>query len=307
SSDSPHPAVFGQAEYELAVDSDTQRVDQDEIDMKISGRLNCMRSMGETFTGHIEPQYHSTSVPDLDVFASGSGYLTDGLPTFPTPCTRVHEIPPSSSSNEVSSSCWPLCDEMPALEFGEMKDSPFDESGSMPFFEGSVPMDLNWPESESSLHVFDESSSDLLPYSDVAVTDSPPENYSILPFTNTSFASSGAEQQYPSLPLISYSANPVLNSLERKVCAVGSAAITSASRRRRTKSVAHKCHYCNSTFTARHNLKNHVNSHLGIRPHICQRCGRRFGTKHVLTRHEKKMCQNQHIEIRDCGAIPGLL
>ncbi|KAJ4479196.1 hypothetical protein J3R30DRAFT_2730982 [Lentinula aciculospora] len=51
------------------------------------------------------------------------------------------------------------------------------------------------------------------------------------------------------------------------------------------------CHLCGGTFTARHNLTNHINSHYGTRPYICiPQCGRAFGTNHVLKRH-KKNCQ----------------
>ncbi|KAF8207714.1 hypothetical protein K438DRAFT_1575520, partial [Mycena galopus ATCC 62051] len=45
--------------------------------------------------------------------------------------------------------------------------------------------------------------------------------------------------------------------------------------------------HCNATFTALHNLKNHKNSHMGIKPYACRLCGNRFTTASVKRRHEK--------------------
>ncbi|KAJ6560160.1 hypothetical protein B0H19DRAFT_109688 [Mycena capillaripes] len=44
---------------------------------------------------------------------------------------------------------------------------------------------------------------------------------------------------------------------------------------------------CTSTFTARHNLLNHINSHNKYRPHRCM-CGMSFTTQGVLNRHRKR-------------------
>ncbi|KAJ6545030.1 hypothetical protein DFH09DRAFT_1172503, partial [Mycena vulgaris] len=48
---------------------------------------------------------------------------------------------------------------------------------------------------------------------------------------------------------------------------------------------------CPSTFTARHNLINHINSHNKHRPHRCM-CGMSFTTQGVLNRH-KKRCRKE--------------
>ncbi|KAJ3735199.1 hypothetical protein DFJ43DRAFT_33976 [Lentinula guzmanii] len=71
--------------------------------------------------------------------------------------------------------------------------------------------------------------------------------------------------------------------------------VLAASQRRRTQARPVKrvppCHLCGATFTAKHNLINHHNSHYGKRPYPCiPQCGRSFGTKHVLRRHQKT-CQ----------------
>ncbi|KAJ7830898.1 hypothetical protein B0H14DRAFT_2806081 [Mycena olivaceomarginata] len=56
--------------------------------------------------------------------------------------------------------------------------------------------------------------------------------------------------------------------------AVASKKIRMASDKRRINAAIFKCTYpdCSSTFTARHNLTNHLNSHQKIRPYSCKRC-----------------------------------
>ncbi|KAJ8088409.1 hypothetical protein PM082_022482 [Marasmius tenuissimus] len=105
---------------------------------------------------------------------------------------------------------------------------------------------------------------------------------------------SDVDQQYPQYTLLSpleYCPNTPFNDQQQRIRAVGSPAITRASRMRREPPNIHQCPHCESSFTALHNLKNHVNSHLGIKPHQCGKCGRSFGTRHVLTRHCKKLCR----------------
>ncbi|KIJ98853.1 hypothetical protein K443DRAFT_680431, partial [Laccaria amethystina LaAM-08-1] len=65
----------------------------------------------------------------------------------------------------------------------------------------------------------------------------------------------------------------------------------SASNRRRTNAVPGRfcCHLCPQNFTAKHNLKNHINSHFQKRAHRCLGgCGNNFGTKSSLNRHRKR-------------------
>ncbi|KAJ7603736.1 hypothetical protein FB45DRAFT_79126 [Roridomyces roridus] len=47
------------------------------------------------------------------------------------------------------------------------------------------------------------------------------------------------------------------------------------------------CGVCGHDFMAKHNLNNHMNSHLDIKNFECG-CGERFGTAHVLKRHKSK-------------------
>ncbi|KAK7471055.1 hypothetical protein VKT23_002470 [Stygiomarasmius scandens] len=73
-----------------------------------------------------------------------------------------------------------------------------------------------------------------------------------------------------------------------KTQAVASKALVDASRRRRKnpkEKGRHACEMCGQDFTAGHNLKNHMNSHMGRRPFPCEHCDGRFGTAHVLKRH----------------------
>ncbi|KAJ7707309.1 hypothetical protein B0H17DRAFT_879735, partial [Mycena rosella] len=69
---------------------------------------------------------------------------------------------------------------------------------------------------------------------------------------------------------------------------VASKKIRQASDARRTNAASFSCPLegCPSTFTARHNLINHINSHNKYRPHRCM-CGMSFTTQGVLNRHKK--------------------
>ncbi|KAF7332425.1 C2H2-type domain-containing protein [Mycena kentingensis (nom. inval.)] len=70
---------------------------------------------------------------------------------------------------------------------------------------------------------------------------------------------------------------------------VASKKIRQASNARRLNAAAFACPLptCSSTFTARHNLINHINSHNKHRPHKCP-CGMAFTTQGVLNRHKKR-------------------
>ncbi|KAK7461030.1 hypothetical protein VKT23_008958 [Stygiomarasmius scandens] len=47
------------------------------------------------------------------------------------------------------------------------------------------------------------------------------------------------------------------------------------------------CERCGQDFTAAHNLRNHINSHIGFKPYQCDMCDSAFGTPYVLKRHKK--------------------
>lgn len=70
---------------------------------------------------------------------------------------------------------------------------------------------------------------------------------------------------------------------------VASKKIRQASDKRRINAAIFHCplETCPSTFTARHNLINHINSHNKYRPHSCV-CGLSFTTQGVLNRHKKR-------------------
>ncbi|EDR08776.1 uncharacterized protein LACBIDRAFT_297378 [Laccaria bicolor S238N-H82] len=71
---------------------------------------------------------------------------------------------------------------------------------------------------------------------------------------------------------------------------IATQAVKTASKRRRKSAVTFMCDWpgCVDTFTTKHNLRNHLISHLGIRNYQCDVCKRTFGVAHVLTRHRKK-------------------
>ncbi|KAJ7249213.1 hypothetical protein B0H12DRAFT_1324508 [Mycena haematopus] len=68
---------------------------------------------------------------------------------------------------------------------------------------------------------------------------------------------------------------------------VASPAGVHAAQLRRKKPAKFRCDICPATFTTKHNLKNHYNSHTGTKPYACRLCGVRFTTLSVKTRHEK--------------------
>ncbi|KAJ6561890.1 hypothetical protein B0H19DRAFT_1142945 [Mycena capillaripes] len=68
--------------------------------------------------------------------------------------------------------------------------------------------------------------------------------------------------------------------------------LAAADRRKDKKGRAlHVCGICGQDFTAKHNLRHHIDSHNSVRPFECGKCTLRFGTKHTMTRHERK-CKN---------------
>ncbi|KAF5367189.1 hypothetical protein D9758_003895 [Tetrapyrgos nigripes] len=69
---------------------------------------------------------------------------------------------------------------------------------------------------------------------------------------------------------------------------VGSDKILKASGERRKNEAKFKCDKCGNSFTAKHNLQNHLNSHNGIRPFECIGCHASFTTKGTYTRHISK-------------------
>ncbi|KAF8176710.1 hypothetical protein K438DRAFT_1846631 [Mycena galopus ATCC 62051] len=72
---------------------------------------------------------------------------------------------------------------------------------------------------------------------------------------------------------------------------VASAATVRAAHSRRknkTKPGDYVCPHCQRDFTAAHNLRFHIDSHLSIKDHECGECGQRFGTPQVLKRHQRK-------------------
>ncbi|ESK95290.1 hypothetical protein Moror_3950 [Moniliophthora roreri MCA 2997] len=71
---------------------------------------------------------------------------------------------------------------------------------------------------------------------------------------------------------------------------VASDSVYDASKRRRKpgRKAWHRCPICKRTFTAPHNLQNHINSHFGIKRYGCQFCDARSNTRSDMTRHEKK-------------------
>ncbi|PBL03344.1 hypothetical protein ARMGADRAFT_12508 [Armillaria gallica] len=80
---------------------------------------------------------------------------------------------------------------------------------------------------------------------------------------------------------------------------VASDAVARASQNRRTNAANYTCNECHQTFTAKHNLNNHLNSHYGVRNFRCSvpNCNKSFGTSHVRRRHMLK-CHSESAEAK---------
>ncbi|KAK0446193.1 hypothetical protein EV421DRAFT_1901873 [Armillaria borealis] len=80
---------------------------------------------------------------------------------------------------------------------------------------------------------------------------------------------------------------------------VASDAVARASQSRRTNAANYTCSECHQTFTAKHNLNNHLNSHYGVRNFHCEvpDCNKAFGTSHVRRRHMIK-CHSENAEAK---------
>ncbi|PBK75928.1 hypothetical protein ARMSODRAFT_415919 [Armillaria solidipes] len=80
---------------------------------------------------------------------------------------------------------------------------------------------------------------------------------------------------------------------------VASDAVARASQSRRTNAANYTCPECHQTFTAKHNLNNHLNSHYGVRNFHClvPDCDKAFGTSHVRRRHMIK-CHSESAEAK---------
>ncbi|KAF7424032.1 hypothetical protein PC9H_009332 [Pleurotus ostreatus] len=78
---------------------------------------------------------------------------------------------------------------------------------------------------------------------------------------------------------------------------VGSEAMTYAANLRRQTSARFYCPHCPSSFTARHNHRNHILAHSGQRPFRCDVCNASFTTSGDLRRHKRT---RRHAQMLQC-------
>ncbi|KAJ7888832.1 hypothetical protein B0H13DRAFT_2041903 [Mycena leptocephala] len=90
------------------------------------------------------------------------------------------------------------------------------------------------------------------------------------------------------------------------VATVAGRRASAARRKDKNNPGAFVCDICNADFTAKHNLRNHMNSHNLIKTFVCGICGESFGTKHTMKRHERKCSErNSKIEEETIGRYGG--
>ncbi|KAF7312429.1 Zinc finger protein3-like [Mycena indigotica] len=100
----------------------------------------------------------------------------------------------------------------------------------------------------------------------------------------------------PALSVPALEPQPISPSPELKTKdIVATAANIQASKMRRKNPARFSCEFndiCQQTFTAKHNLNNHMRAHTGARPHKCPMCTYAARTLDVIKRH-RKSCGNK--------------
>ncbi|ELU16012.1 hypothetical protein CAPTEDRAFT_46375, partial [Capitella teleta] len=78
----------------------------------------------------------------------------------------------------------------------------------------------------------------------------------------------------------------------------------------RTEEGKFQCPYCEKAYNFKHTLKDHINKHTGLRPHVCKHCGDSFThlaslCNHIKRRHEEKIPQvrNYSFKCKLCGHL----
>ncbi|KAF8626938.1 hypothetical protein AX17_006438 [Amanita inopinata Kibby_2008] len=87
------------------------------------------------------------------------------------------------------------------------------------------------------------------------------------------------------MDMSSYQFGPASSTSTTTPRKVGSDKINDAARKRRRTEPKFQCHLCSQKLTTKHNLKNHLNSHFGIKNNACKVCSRSFTTTSDLKRH----------------------
>ncbi|XP_060064172.1 transcription factor E4F1-like [Ylistrum balloti] len=65
----------------------------------------------------------------------------------------------------------------------------------------------------------------------------------------------------------------------------------------------YKCAVCNKAFRANSNLKLHMKSHVGDRPHKCPHCDKCFVTKDTLCKHLSVHSEERQYKCGECGKL----
>ena len=70
-----------------------------------------------------------------------------------------------------------------------------------------------------------------------------------------------------------------------------------------------KCKYCGKFFKHGHYLKDHINTHTGERPHICEHCGKTFASNANKNAHIKQahLGKKRNYNNRQSNTKPNIL
>ena len=59
----------------------------------------------------------------------------------------------------------------------------------------------------------------------------------------------------------------------------------------------YKCEYCGKCFIAPSKLRDHENTHTGLRPHMCKNCGMCFSNSGAFSNHMKMCTKTQRMTL----------
>ncbi|KAJ3710266.1 hypothetical protein C8R42DRAFT_379624 [Lentinula raphanica] len=239
-----------------------------------------------TSTDHLMPYHTMATLPYQSSDFVGHPELQFDLKSAPRLDTRIDSIALDYDAFSASTSSWSLSPLSGSIDGGHFYPINAQENPSPPLtksenvFVSGLPCYNETGPDKAEVSV---SNDDYLPVHATACLTISPESLE---------SSSG--QELPEQPDYLDDSKLRMETFVQPKRQVATPKVLAASRRRRGQIKQGiellDCELCGETFTAKHNLINHRNSHYGKKPFSCDWCARSFGTKHVLKRHQKR-CQ----------------
>ena len=112
--------------------------------------------------------------------------------------------------------------------------------------------------------------------------------------------------QNPQFPASVSELSQVLSAQQRSIttttCTVPRLRMPSPASLQRSPDGKFQCPFCEKTYNFKHTLKDHINKHMGNRPHVCKHCGDSFThlaslCAHIKRRHDSQMTSDYQCEL----------